>query len=78
VKNLNDSSFNGRIKTDAVDSEFPLNIKVKVKVTLEEATRGQRGSRELYCFFNFGARWGGWSKPRPDRFTPGKASVPIV
>jgi hypothetical protein len=27
---------------------------------------------ELYSFFDLGARWGGWSTPRPDRFTPGK------
>ena len=23
-------------------------------------------------------RWGGWSAPRPGRFTPGKVPVPIV
>jgi hypothetical protein len=28
----------------------------------------------LHSFFNFGARWGGWSTPRPGRFTPGKES----
>ena len=38
--------------------------------------RGQVGT--LYSFFNLGARWGGWSTPRPDRFTPGKNPVPIV
>ena len=27
---------------------------------------------QLYSFFNLGARWGGWSTPRPGRFTPGK------
>ena len=32
----------------------------------------------LYSFFNLGARWGGWSTPRPGRFTPGKEPVPIV
>jgi hypothetical protein len=26
----------------------------------------------LYSFFNFGARWGGWLKSRPGRFTPRK------
>jgi hypothetical protein len=26
----------------------------------------QRG----YSFFNFGARWSGWSTPLPSRFTP--------
>jgi hypothetical protein len=33
----------------------------------------QRGVEEyIYSFFNFGPRWGGWSTPRPGRFTPGK------
>jgi len=27
---------------------------------------------QLYSFFNHGARWGGWSTPRPSHFTPGK------
>ena len=27
---------------------------------------------------NDSARWGGWSAPRPGRFTPGKDPVPIV
>jgi len=25
----------------------------------------------MYSFFNFGARWGGWSTPRTGYFTPG-------
>jgi hypothetical protein len=29
-------------------------------------------------FLDFGARRGGWSAPRPGRFTPGKDPVPIV
>jgi len=33
---------------------------------------------ELYSFFNFGARWSGWSTPRAGRFTSGKDPVPIV
>jgi hypothetical protein len=32
----------------------------------------------LYSFFNIGTRWGGWSTPRPGRFTPGIAAVPFV
>ena len=32
----------------------------------------------LYTFFSPGARWGGWSTPRPGRFTPGNDPVPIV
>ena len=48
-------------------------IKVKVKVTLEQATKAQRRSRVIaLLFFKPGARWGGWSTPRPGRFTPGK------
>ena len=31
-----------------------------------------------YSFFNYAARRGGWSTPRPGRFTPGKDPVPIV
>ena len=33
---------------------------------------------QLYFFFNIGTGWGGWSKPRPGRFTPGRDPVPIV
>ena len=29
-------------------------------------------------FFNLGARWGGWSTPRPASFTPRKDRVPVV
>ena len=56
-KNWNSNAVNGRIKTDAVDSEFPFNIKVEVKVkvkvnfTLEQATKGQRGSRGTALLF---------------------------
>ena len=32
----------------------------------------------LYSSFNLYARWGGWSTPRPGRFTAGKEPVPIV
>ena len=33
---------------------------------------------ELNSFFNLGSRWGGWSTPRPGRFTPGKDPITIV
>ena len=56
----------------------PAHRKVKVKVTLEQATKAQRGEQRFYSFFNLGARWGGWSTPRPGHFTPGKNPVPIV
>jgi hypothetical protein len=43
-----------------------------VKYALEQAMKAQRGSRGTAQLFNFGARWEGWSTPRPGRFTPGK------
>ena len=52
---------------------------IKVNFTLEQATMTQsRAEVQLYSFFNLGARWGGWSTPRPGRFTPGKYPRPIV
>jgi hypothetical protein len=60
--------------------ELPnFKVKVKVKFTLEQTTKAQRGVEvELYSFLNLGARWGGWSTPRPGRFNRGKDPVPIV
>jgi hypothetical protein len=43
---------------------------------LPRAQRWSRGTALL--ILNLGARRGGWSAPRPGRFTPGKDSVPIV
>ena len=43
-------------------------IKVKVKITLEQATDRT----------DLGARRGGWSTSRPGRFTPGKDPVRIL
>ena len=50
--------------------KLKVKVKVKVKFTLKQATKAQRGSRCIALLFNLGARWGGWSKPRPGRFTP--------
>jgi hypothetical protein len=51
---------------------FPESIKVKVKFTLEQAMKAQRGSRGvLYSFFNLSAKI-------PCRFTTGKGFVSIV
>jgi hypothetical protein len=45
----------------------------KVKVTLEQATKAQRGSRGIALLSLTPALdEGGWSTPRPGRFTPGK------
>ena len=53
------------------------HIKVKNNLNLEQAMKAQ-GRIEVYhySFFNLGARWIGWSTPRPDRFTPVKEPVP--
>jgi hypothetical protein len=53
---------------------------VKVKVTLEQATKAQRGSRDIALLFSLTSALdgGGWSTPRPGRFTPGKDPVTTV
>ena len=49
---------------------------VTLKFTLERLERPRgRVQVYLYFFFNLGARWGGWSTPRPDRFTPGRRCI---
>ena len=54
-----------------------MKVKVKVKFTLEQARKVQRGSRGItVLFLNLGARWVWWSTPRPSRFTPGRYPVP--
>jgi len=56
-----------------------VQIKVKVKVTLEQAMEAQRRKEAwLYSFFNLSARCGVCSTPRLDRFTPGKDLLPTV
>jgi hypothetical protein len=55
------------------------NVQRKVNVTLWQATKGlQRGRGIALLILNLGARRGGWSAPRPGRFTPEKDPVPIV
>jgi hypothetical protein len=43
--------------------------KGKVKSTLEQATKAKKGDVWIYSFFNLGVGLGGWSTPRPSRFT---------
>ena len=51
----------------------------KVKFTLEQATKAQRGRRGIPLLFLYlGLDGGGWSKLRLARFTPGEHPVPIV
>jgi len=54
--------------------------KAKGKVPSRTGHEGPEGGVELYLysFFNLGSKWGGWSTPRPGRFTPGKDLAPIV
>ena len=48
-----------------------IKVNVTVKFTLEQATKVQRGVEiYVYSFFNLGARWSGWSTPRPGRERP--------
>jgi hypothetical protein len=59
-------------------SEF-CSVKVKGKVHPIQATKGFGWSGGIALLFIYlGARRGGWSAPRPDRFTPGKDPVPII
>jgi hypothetical protein len=56
-----------------------VKVRVKVKFTLQQETKAQRDRVDgvQYSFFNLSARWGGWSTPRPGRFTPGKIRYPL-
>jgi len=53
--------------------KFDICVKVKVKFTLEQATKAQKGSRGIgYSFLNLGPGWGAWSSPPPAALPPGK------
>jgi hypothetical protein len=53
--------------------------KVKVKIPIEQATKSQRVSRDITTLSLTSALdGGGWSTPRPGRFTPGKDPVSFV
>jgi hypothetical protein len=54
-------------------------VQVKVKVTYNRLRKPRGGAEvQLYPFFNIGARYGGWSTPRPGHFAPGKDPVTLV
>jgi hypothetical protein len=53
-------------------------VLVKVKVTLEQATKAQRGRYTSTLSLNLALDRGGWSTPRPGHFIPGKDPVPTV
>jgi hypothetical protein len=50
----------------------------KVKVSLEQAMKAQRGSRCIAVLFYLGARWGWVVNATPRLLYPGKHPVPIV
>jgi hypothetical protein len=60
----------------AIGVGFPLLLKVKVKIkfTLELATKAQRGGERYSSTLSLTSALvgGGWSKPRLGRFTPGE------
>jgi hypothetical protein len=56
-----------------------VEVKVKLKFTLEEAKKAQRGTDvKLYSFLNLGARWG-WVFNATSRplYPPGKTRYPL-
>jgi hypothetical protein len=60
-------------------SEHTISVgKGKVHTVTGQRRLGKEVEVYLNCIFNLGARWGGWSTPRPGRFTPGKDPEPIV
>jgi hypothetical protein len=64
---------------NVISPHLLLTTKVKLKFTLEQATKTQRGSRGVaVLFLNLDTRRDWWSTPRPGRFTPGRDPVPIV
>jgi hypothetical protein len=64
----------GNIKIDKISEYWRLK-----KSPYNRPQTAQRGSRGIaLLMLDLGARRGGWSAPRPGRFTPGKDPVPIV
>ena len=55
-----------------------VKVKVKVKFTLEQTTKAKGSSRGIAVLLTSALDVGGWSTPRPGRFTPGKDPVFIV
>jgi hypothetical protein len=51
---------------------------VKVKLAPKQATKAQMWSRGTAQHFNPALDGGGWSAPRPGRFTPEKDPVTVV
>ena len=59
---------------------YGVKVKVKVKLSLEQATKAQKGEQRYSPTLpsTSALDGGGWSTSRPGRFAPGKDPVPIV
>jgi hypothetical protein len=65
--------------TSAYAPQLDDNMKVKVRFTLEQATKAQSGSRDIALLsLTSVLKRGRWSTPRPGCFAPGKDLVPTV
>ena len=69
-----------RIDIDTKVTHIKIVKRIKLKVSLQQATKAQRGSRFIALLFpsTSALDGGGWSTPRPGRFAPGKAPVLII
>jgi hypothetical protein len=78
MKNSSDTTGN-RTRDILACSTVPI-ILVKGKVHPITSHQGPRGGGRgiVLLILDLDARRGGWSAPRPGRFTPGKDPVPIV
>ena len=55
-------------------------VNLKINLTLEQAMKAQKGEQMYSSTLPSTSTLdgGGWSTPRPDRFTPSKDPVPVV
>jgi hypothetical protein len=78
------NSFERYVRTPVITIglKTPVNsqLEVKVKVTLEQATKAQRASRGYSSTLSLTSQLDGgeWLNSRPGLFTPGKDPVPIA
>jgi hypothetical protein len=69
----------GTLSASSRSNATPSKSKVKASSPLNRQRQPRRGVQVwLYSSFNLGARCGGWSTPRPGRFTPRKYPVSIL
>ena len=66
-KNVEKWEYNEAVKGKGKGSPYNRQLRPRRSVEVQ-----------LYPFMTSALRWGGWSAPRPGRFTVGKDPVPIV